>query len=105
MLRVNTLLFMPSFFLSSYFSFLIMINKTTYQVYAAKELFNREWRYHAKLKLWFTRPSDQAMKQMGYERGSYIYFDINSWERRLFRDTNIPGGLQFMTEEELSSPA
>mmetsp|Transcript_25389 Transcript_25389/g.49954 ORF Transcript_25389/g.49954 Transcript_25389/m.49954 type:complete len:162 (+) Transcript_25389:240-725(+) len=79
--------------------------KDTLQVYAAKELYNRDWRYHKELKLWFTRdPSDQQGGTPHTPSGSsYIYFDINTWEKRLFRDTNIPGGLKFMTEEEQGS--
>mmetsp|Transcript_34291 Transcript_34291/g.83008 ORF Transcript_34291/g.83008 Transcript_34291/m.83008 type:complete len:362 (-) Transcript_34291:246-1331(-) len=77
--------------------------KDTLQVYAAKELYNRDWRYHKELKIWFTRPSESAISQHGYERGSLIYFDITSWEQRVFRDSQIPGGPKFMTEHELNT--
>jgi len=77
--------------------------KDTLQVYAAKELYNRDWRYHKELKMWFTRPSESAISQHGYERGSIIYFDINSWEQRVFRDNQLPGGPKFMTEVELNN--
>jgi len=78
--------------------------KDTLQVYAAKELYNRDWRYHKELKMWFTRPSESAINQHGYERGSIIYFDINSWEQRVFRDAQLPGGpSKFMTEHELNT--
>jgi CCR4-NOT transcription complex subunit 2 len=33
--------------------------RDTLQAYAATELYNREWRYHKDLKLWFTRSSSQ----------------------------------------------
>jgi len=53
--------------------------------------------------MWFTRPSEAAIAQHGYERGSIIFFDINSWEQRVFRDSQLPGGLKFMTEHELNT--
>jgi CCR4-NOT transcription complex subunit 2 len=53
------------------------------QVAAAQELYNRDWRFHKELKLWFMRaPGTEAVvKTNTYERGSYIYFDINTWEK------------------------
>ena len=33
--------------------------RDTLQAYAATELYNRDWRYHKDLKLWFTRASQQ----------------------------------------------
>ncbi|GAB5365906.1 hypothetical protein AAMO2058_001098600 [Amorphochlora amoebiformis] len=85
--------------------------KDTLQVYAAKELYNRDWRYHKELKMWFTRPSESDFRSLkdvstyggGYERGSIIYFDINSWEQRVFREGQLPGGPKFMTEHELNT--
>lgn len=89
---------LSKFQLETLFYIFYNMPKDTLQVYAAKELYNRDWRYHKELKLWFARDTSQGGGQQ--PAGSYIYFDINSWERRLFRDPNIPGGLKFMTEEE-----
>ena len=71
--------------------------RDTLQAYAATELYNRDWRYHKELKLWFTR----ATQTEGVNAPSvqYIYFDINQWERRLF--TGNIQALQLMTEEEV----
>ena len=55
--------------------------RDTLQAYAATELYNRDWRYHKDLKLWFTRASQQKEQQ----KGQYIYFDINEWKKKLFR--------------------
>lgn len=70
------------------------------QLLAAVELYNRKWRYHKGLKLWFkcdTEPNG------GYENAAYIYFDIKSWERREFHEAN-PSFIQgLMTEEELNA--
>ncbi len=59
------------------------ITKDALQLAAASELYAREWRYHKELKLWFTRVpgSEPLVKTPTYERGSYIYFDTNSWEK------------------------
>jgi CCR4-NOT transcription complex subunit 2 len=43
------------------------------QVYAAQELYTREWRFHGELRLWFKR--DQAQ---------FLYFDIQTWECSVF---------------------
>ncbi|CAM9949398.1 unnamed protein product, partial [Choristocarpus tenellus] len=52
------------------------------QAYAAQELYNREWRFHADLKLWFKRatPGDGTIPA-GVQ---YVYFDHNTWERQFF---------------------
>lgn len=92
---------LSKFHLETLFYIFYNMPKDTLQVYAAKELFNRDWRYHKEHKLWFTRDNSASAQQPGAKGGGrYIYFDINSWERRIFRDNNIPGVLTFMTEEE-----
>jgi len=57
--------------------------KEALQASAAAELYKRDWRYHKEHKLWFTRVvgSEPTQKTNTYERGSYIYFDVNAWER------------------------
>ncbi|KAL2650956.1 hypothetical protein R1flu_019084 [Riccia fluitans] len=52
------------------------------QVYAADELHNRGWFYHKDHHMWFTRvPNvEPLVKTNTYERGSYFYFDQNTWE-------------------------
>lgn len=57
--------------------------KETLQDQAAHELFNRGWRYHKELKVWLTRdPSAEVIaKTATYERGTYIYFDVSTWEK------------------------
>jgi len=53
------------------------------QAYAAAELHKRDWRFHREHGLWFARvPGTEAsLKARNYERGSYYYFDVGSWER------------------------
>ena len=84
--------------------------KDVLQAYAAQELYTREWRYHGDLKLWFKRasPSDGVIPPNNNTSSSsnnpqqYLYFDINTWERRLFNgnmNQNITNG--FLSEEEI----
>mmetsp|Transcript_26533 Transcript_26533/g.72922 ORF Transcript_26533/g.72922 Transcript_26533/m.72922 type:complete len:486 (+) Transcript_26533:251-1708(+) len=77
--------------------------KDVLQAYAAQELYTREWRYHGDLKLWFKRagPADGIPAQSSAGQ-QYLYFDINSWEKRLFNGSmnqNVTGG--FLTEEDV----
>mmetsp|Transcript_7655 Transcript_7655/g.11592 ORF Transcript_7655/g.11592 Transcript_7655/m.11592 type:complete len:357 (-) Transcript_7655:123-1193(-) len=79
--------------------------KDTLQVYAAKELYNREWRYHKELKMWFKRPSPSESLGNNLNRGqTLMYFDINHWEQRIVREVDelLPAGQKFMTEMELN---
>merc|ERR1712238_59821 len=76
--------------------------KDVLQAYAAQELYTREWRYHGDLKLWFKRagPADGIPASSAAQQ--YLYFDINSWEKRLFNGSmnqNVTGG--FLTEEDV----
>jgi len=77
--------------------------KDVLQAYAAQELYTREWRYHGDLKLWFKRagPADGIPAQSSAVQ-QYLYFDINSWEKRLFNGSmnqNVTGG--FLTDEDV----
>jgi len=81
--------------------------KDTLQVFAAKELYNRGWRYHKDLKLWFIRDDGKppnAPLTPGTTGNTYWYFDVNMWEKRQFRDVSmIPGGLRFLDEAEVAA--
>ncbi|GJJ76197.1 CCR4-NOT transcription complex subunit 2 [Entomortierella parvispora] len=49
---------------------------------AAAELYNRQWRYHKELRLWLMKDqTSEQSKTPTFERGSYIFFDPNSWEK------------------------
>ena len=52
-------------------------------LYAAQELYNRDWQYHKEMKLWFTRATQADGMVGGGAGGQFIYFDVNAWERRL----------------------
>jgi hypothetical protein len=50
---------------------------------AAEQLYKRNWRYHKDLHLWLTKDvgTEPTQKTATYERGSYIFFDPNTWEK------------------------
>lgn len=59
------------------------------QEIAANELYNRDWRWHMKLRQWMMKDPDlpQPIRLTPKEeRGWYIFFDVNNWrkERREF---------------------
>jgi CCR4-NOT transcription complex subunit 2 len=94
---------LSKFQLETLFYIFYALPKDVLQAYAAQELYVREWRYHDELKLWFKRagPSDGFPTPSGGAT-QYLYFDINSWERRLFNGSmnqNITSG--FLTEDEV----
>jgi len=53
------------------------------QLAAAAELYNRDWRYHKEERVWITRAPGMAPseKTATYERGTYYFFDVNSWRK------------------------
>merc|ERR1719188_538766 len=53
------------------------------QLAAAAELYNRDWRYHKEERVWITRAPGMAPseKTTSYERGTYYFFDVNSWRK------------------------
>lgn len=91
---------LSKFQLETLFYIFYNMPRDTLQVYAAKELQNRGWKYHEKLKLWFIR--DTGDLGDGEAAEQWIYFDINSLEKRIFNESSFPKvQLQFMSEEEL----
>lgn len=93
---------LSKFQLETLFYIFYALPRDVLQAYAAQELYSREWRYHSELKLWFKRagPADGISNPSGGSQ--FLYFDINSWERRLFNGSmnqNITSG--FLAEEEV----
>jgi len=94
---------LSKFQLETLFYIFYALPKDVLQAYAAQELYSREWRFHGELKLWFKRagPSD-GVANSSTGSPQYLYFDINSWERRLFNGSmnqNITNG--FLPEDEV----
>lgn len=74
------------------------------QLLAARELYERDWNYHGDMKLWFTRAPGSTLSVYP-ERAAYIYFDINSWERRPYHDATRSFVAGFLSEDEVRSMA
>ncbi|KAJ4164539.1 hypothetical protein LMH87_006209 [Akanthomyces muscarius] len=53
------------------------------QQMAAQELHTRNWRWHRKLQIWLTKDEQMAPQILGpnHERGWYIVWDANHWQR------------------------
>jgi hypothetical protein len=54
-----------------------------YQMAAAHELYNRDWRYHKIMSVWLTRSAYGNIKEQtsNYEKGSYNVFDPIQWRK------------------------
>jgi len=94
------------FQLETLFYIFYMLPKDTLQAVAASELYSRDWKFHRDLKMWFHKqPSLGAMGtdgKAGYNRpNTYIYFDVNVWERRTYYDANKNLEQGFLSEEEV----
>jgi len=94
------------FQLETLFYIFYMLPKDTLQAVAASELYSRDWKFHRDLKMWFHKqPSLGAMGadgKTGYNRpNTYIYFDVNVWERRTYYDANKNLEQGFLSEEEV----
>ena len=88
------------------------------QELAAQELTGRNWRYHKSLGLWLTKEPgvEPAVRTPVMERGQYVFFDYERWEKvkkpfELYyedledRFQNQPGGGGGASNERRSSPA
>lgn len=53
------------------------------QELSARELMNRNWRYHKELQVWLTKDSNTEPVQQSpqSERGIYIFFDPHNWDK------------------------
>jgi CCR4-NOT transcription complex subunit 2 len=94
------------FQLETLFYIFYMLPKDTLQAVAASELYSRDWKFHRDLKMWFHKqPSMAGMGadgKSGYPRpNTYIYFDVNVWERRTYYDANKNLEQGFLSEEEV----
>lgn len=92
---------LSKFSLETLFFIFYSMPKDTLQVFACRELYERGWRYHKTLQLWFNQPDKAVMQSLGYKSDSLVYFDTETWERRVY--LNDGSSLTFMTEEELQS--
>lgn len=82
---------LSEFALETLFYIFYAMPRDSLQAYAAQELYKREWRYHKDLRLWFGRyASGEGQAPAAGKGPQFLYFDINSWEKRVFSGS-IPG--------------
>lgn len=94
---------LQKFQLETLFYIFYAMPKDLLQVYAARELYQRDWKYHGDLKLWFRRATQHDIPHLlANAPPQFVYFDLNTWECRLFSG-NIHGAFAngFMKEEEV----
>mmetsp|Transcript_61 Transcript_61/g.69 ORF Transcript_61/g.69 Transcript_61/m.69 type:complete len:534 (-) Transcript_61:215-1816(-) len=91
------------FQLETLFYIFYAMPKDLLQAYSGQELYQREWRYHAELKLWFRRATQQDLPHLPADRAAtqYIFFDINSWECRLFSGVAHVVSSGLLSEEDI----
>lgn len=95
------------FQLETLFYIFYMLPKDTLQAVAASELYARDWKFHRELKMWFHKQPFAAAgmgadgKAAFSRPNTYIYFDVNVWERRTYYDANRNLDQGFLTEEEV----
>ncbi len=95
---------LSKFQLETLFYIFYALPKDVLQAYAAQELYTREWRYHGDLKLWFKRASlnDGLTANASGGASQYLYFDINTWERRIFTNSlNQNVTIGFLSDDDV----
>lgn len=94
---------LSKFQLETLFYIFYALPKDVLQAYAAQELYTREWKYHAESKLWFKRATPNEIAPSGNlsTGGQFIYFDINTWERRVYGNVNQNIAAGFLTEDDV----
>jgi len=94
---------LQKFQLETLFHIFYAMPKDLLQAYAAAELYGREWRYHSELKLWFRRANQQDLPHLHADRAAaqFVFFDLNSWECRLFSGNAHVVSSGLMSEEEV----
>jgi CCR4-NOT transcription complex subunit 2 len=82
---------LSKFQLETLFYIFYAMPRDVLQAYSAQELYNREWQYHQDMKLWFKRGS--SADGLSTTNHQYIYFDINTWECRLFSNSHLENNI------------
>ena len=89
------------FQLETLFYIFYMLPKDTLQAVAASELYSRDWKFHRDLKMWFHKQPSAPLQNVATRPNTYIYFDVNVWERRTYYDANKNLEQGFLSEEEV----
>jgi hypothetical protein len=88
---------MSKFLVETLFYMFFAMPRDAFQVSSAQELYRREWRWHAELRLWLKPRSPQEQMQ-SHPGVQYVYFDPSAWEARLFTNaTRTPLATGFLS--------
>jgi CCR4-NOT transcription complex subunit 2 len=89
------------FQLETLFYMFYSMPRDIFQACAAQELYRRDWRFHAELKLWLKPRLPQELMQ-SHPSVMFVFFDVAAWETRLFTTARGPGLVaSLLTEEEV----
>lgn len=90
------------FHLETLFYMFYQLPRDILQACAGVELYRRDWRYHAELRIWLKARTALEMQQ-SHPTVQYVYFDAKAWEVRLFNASQVRGNLKagLLPEEEI----
>lgn len=93
---------LSKFHLETLFYMFYQLPRDILQACAAQELYRRDWRYHAELRLWLKPRTPQELSQ-AHPTVQFVYFDAKAWEVRLFNAAQVRGNLKagLVSEEEI----
>lgn len=71
------------------------------QTAAAVELYRRDWRFHADLRLWMKhRPPAEPQMSAAANQSQFIFFEIGTWEARVYTGSPLRTS-GFLSEEDI----
>lgn len=95
---------LSKFHLETLFYMFYQLPRDILQACAAQELYRRDWRYHAELRLWL-KPRSPAELAQSHSAIQFVYFDAKAWEVRLFNlgAAQVRGNLKagLVSEEDI----
>lgn len=93
---------LSKFHLETLFYMFYQMPRDILQAIAAQELYRRDWRYHAELRIWL-KPRTAVEMSQSHNNIQFVYFDAKAWEVRLFNAAQVRGNLKagLVSEEEI----
>jgi CCR4-NOT transcription complex subunit 2 len=93
---------LSKFHLETLFYMFYQLPRDILQACAAQELYRRDWRYHAELKIWL-KPRTPTELAQSHPTIQFVYFDAKAWEVRLFNAAQVRGNLKagLVSEEDI----
>jgi CCR4-NOT transcription complex subunit 2 len=77
--------------------------KDALQMFAAAELYSRDWRYHHELRAWFHKEQQASAGPSDNRNSPFSYFlwDIQTWTKVPFNGNAVSLQAGFLSEEEI----